>query len=108
MPLCATPGGPMRIDLTGKTALVTASSSGIGLAIAAGLAGSGARTLINGRSEASVERGLAALRARAPLAQLQGLVADLATAAGAARLSSAAPAVDILVNNAGIYGPKPF
>jgi len=98
----------MRIDLSGRTALVTASSAGIGLAIAAGLAECGARTLINGRSEASVERGLAELRRRLPGAQLQGVAADLGSAQGAQRLSDAVPQADILVNNAGIYGPKPF
>jgi len=98
----------MRIDLSGRTALVTASSAGIGLAIAAGLAESGARTVINGRSEAGVERALAGLRKRHPGAQLEGVVADLGGAAGAKRLAEALPQADILVNNAGIYGPKPF
>jgi NAD(P)-dependent dehydrogenase (short-subunit alcohol dehydrogenase family) len=98
----------MRIDLTGKTAVVTASTAGIGLAIAAGLAESGARTILNGRSEASVERGLTELRARVRGAQFQGVVADLGSAAGTHRLGDAAPEADILINNAGIYGPKPF
>jgi NAD(P)-dependent dehydrogenase (short-subunit alcohol dehydrogenase family) len=46
----------MRIDLTGKTAIVTGSTAGIGLAIAVGLAESGAQVIVHGRSEASVER----------------------------------------------------
>lgn len=87
---------------------MTGSSGGIGLAIATGLAAAGARTLINGRSDASVQRGLAEVRARVPAAQLQGVVADLSSAQGAARLIGEAPSADILVNNAGIYGPKPF
>jgi NAD(P)-dependent dehydrogenase (short-subunit alcohol dehydrogenase family) len=98
----------MLIDLSGKTALVTASTSGIGLAIATGLAESGARTVVSGRSSASVDRGLAEARARAPAANLQGVVADVGSAAGTARLISELPAVDILVNNAGIYEPRPF
>jgi NAD(P)-dependent dehydrogenase (short-subunit alcohol dehydrogenase family) len=98
----------MHIDLSGKTAVVTASTGGIGLAIAAGLAAAGARTIINGRSEASLERGLAAIRSRIPGAKLGGVVADLVSASGAARLTGEAPDADILVNNVGIYEPKPF
>ena len=98
----------MHIDLSGKTAVVTASTGGIGLAIAAGLAAAGARTIINGRSEASLERGLAAIRSRTPGAKLGGVVADLASASGAARLTVEAPDADILVNNAGTYEPKGF
>ncbi|PSD13719.1 hypothetical protein C7E19_13865, partial [Stenotrophomonas maltophilia] len=46
----------MKIELTGRTALVTASTAGIGLAIAQGLANAGARIILNGRSTDSVER----------------------------------------------------
>jgi NAD(P)-dependent dehydrogenase (short-subunit alcohol dehydrogenase family) len=98
----------MRIDLTGKTAIVTGSTAGIGLAIAVGLAESGAQVIVNGRTEASVERGLAQVRARAPAAKLRGLPADVGSVAGTARLIREAPAADILVNNAGIFEPKPF
>lgn len=98
----------MHIDLTGKTALVTASTAGIGLAIAEGLARAGAHLIVNGRSEESVKRALAHLRVAAPGATAQGVAADLSDSAGAQRLIDAAPFADILVNNAGIYGPKPF
>ncbi len=46
----------MKIELSGRTALVTASTAGIGLAIAQGLAVAGARVILNGRSTDSVER----------------------------------------------------
>jgi NAD(P)-dependent dehydrogenase (short-subunit alcohol dehydrogenase family) len=98
----------MRIDLTGKTAIVTGSTAGIGLAIAVGLAESGAEVIVHGRSAASVERGLAQVRARAPAARLRGLPADIGSAAGTAGFIREAPAADILVNNAGIFEPKPF
>ncbi len=98
----------MQIDLTGKTALVTASTSGIGYAIAEGLARSGATLILNGRSERSVDAALAMLRSSVPRVHASGVAADLATAAGARHLIEAAPSVDVLVNNAGIYGPKPF
>jgi len=98
----------MRIDLSGKTALVTGSTAGIGLAIAAGLAESGARVILNGRSDSAVGRAAAELRARFPRASLEGVAADLATAAGAARLIQSAPRADILVNNVGMFEPRPF
>ncbi|MGS0891095.1 SDR family NAD(P)-dependent oxidoreductase [Burkholderia stagnalis] len=98
----------MHIDLKGKTAVVTASTAGIGLAIAEGLARAGARVVVNGRSDASVQAALAHLRAAAPDAALDGIAADLSDAAGVAHLVQHAPKADILVNNAGIYGLKPF
>jgi NAD(P)-dependent dehydrogenase (short-subunit alcohol dehydrogenase family) len=98
----------MRIDLSGKTALVTASTAGIGFAIAAGLAESGARTILNGRSAHSVERATGELRARFPGAGIEGIAADLATAEGATRLIQRAPRTDILVNNVGIFELRPF
>lgn len=98
----------MRINLSGKTALVTASTGGIGFAIAKGLALAGAEIIINGRSDNSVEKALARLREAAPQAKLSGIAADLGSAEGAGALIAALPAVDILVNNAGIYGLADF
>jgi NAD(P)-dependent dehydrogenase (short-subunit alcohol dehydrogenase family) len=97
----------MRIDLTGTTALVTGSTQGIGLAIATGLAAAGARVVVNGRSEASVERGIAELRRSVPDANVVALVADIASAEGSARAVEQVPQVDILVNNLGIFGAMP-
>ena len=98
----------MKIELTGKTALVTGSSAGIGRAIARGLAAAGARVLINGRREPSVQAAVQALRAELPAANIQAAAADVATAQGCASLVRAVPDVDILVNNAGIFEPKDF
>jgi NAD(P)-dependent dehydrogenase (short-subunit alcohol dehydrogenase family) len=97
----------MEIELTGRTALVSGSTQGIGRAIAAGLARAGARTVINGRSEPGVTAAVKELTAELPGADLTGVAADLATAAGAHTLLERVPAVDILVNNLGIFGPRP-
>ncbi|WP_193100638.1 SDR family NAD(P)-dependent oxidoreductase [Burkholderia sp. Z1] len=98
----------MHIDLKGKTAVVTASTAGIGLAIAEGLARAGARVVVNGRSDASVQSALAHLRTAVPGASVDGVAADLSDATGVARITQHTPDADILVNNAGIYGLKAF
>ncbi|MBN4666986.1 SDR family oxidoreductase [Pandoraea nosoerga] len=98
----------MHIDLKEKMALVTASTAGIGLAIAHGLAAAGATTIINGRSREGVDAAVAKLRAALPEAQVRGLAADVSSAAGCDTLARAVPDVDILVNNAGIFGPQDF
>lgn len=98
----------MHIRLDGKTALVTASTGGIGLAIAKGLVSTGAQVVINGRSEASVAKAKAELLAVAPSASIITVVADLGTADGVEQLIDALPHIDILVNNAGIYGVRDF
>ncbi len=56
----------MKIDLAGKVALVTASTAGIGFAIAKGPAESGAEIIINGRSEQSVNAAIARLQNEVP------------------------------------------
>ena len=92
----------MDIDLTGKTALVTGSTQGIGLAIAEGLANSGAKVAVNGRTPERVEEAVAKLRG-----DVIGVAADVSTADGAAELLRRLPDVDILVNNLGIFGAVP-
>jgi NAD(P)-dependent dehydrogenase (short-subunit alcohol dehydrogenase family) len=98
----------MRIDLTGKTAVVTGSTAGIGFAIAKGLAVAGAVVIVNGRTKAAVDKALAGLAGAVPGAVLRGVAADIGTAAGCAALVAAEPTADILVNNAGIFGPQDF
>jgi NAD(P)-dependent dehydrogenase (short-subunit alcohol dehydrogenase family) len=97
----------MNIDLTGRTALVSGSTQGIGFAIAAELARSEARVVINGRSVQSTEKAVAALRAEQPQAEFVPVAADLATAEGAAAVLAAVEHIDILVNNLGIFGARP-
>ena len=56
----------MRIDLTGKTAIVSGSGQGIGLAIAAGLAGAGAAVVLNARSADRVSKAVDRVRGMVP------------------------------------------
>jgi 3-oxoacyl-[acyl-carrier protein] reductase len=93
----------MNLNLNGHTALVTASTGGIGLEIARSLAAEGAKVVINGRTQSSVDKALAELHQDSSRADLLGLAADNGTAEGCARTLAAWPQVDILVNNLGIY-----
>lgn len=93
----------MKLDFNGQSALVTASSGGIGLEIARSLAAEGARVIINGRTQTSVDQALASLHSELPDADLVALVTDNGTAVGCHETISMWPAVNILVNNLGIY-----
>jgi len=98
----------MIIDLKGKTALVTGSTSGIGHAVAKGLAAAGADVVVNGRTEARVEAAAAAIAKAVPGGKVRGVAADVSSAAGCSALVGKLPEVDILINNAGIFEPKGF
>jgi NAD(P)-dependent dehydrogenase (short-subunit alcohol dehydrogenase family) len=95
----------MDLQLAGKTALVTGSTAGIGLAIAKKLAAEGAAVIVTGRSQDKLDAAAAEV---AEVGSVRQVLADPGTAAGAATLIDAVPDVDILVNNLGIYEAKPF
>lgn len=98
----------MRIDLSGRRAVVSGSTAGIGFAIAKGLAAVGAVVVLNGRDEARVSEAVARLRGEVAGADVTGIAADLGTAKGVAAFVAQVPETDILVNNLGIFDPKPF
>src|SRR6187402_1881622 len=79
----------MKIDLTGKTALVTGSTSGIGHAIAKGLAETGADVVVNGRTQPKVDAAIAAIAKAVPGAKVKGVAADVSTAEGCTALVAA-------------------
>jgi 3-oxoacyl-[acyl-carrier protein] reductase len=93
------------LQLAGKRALVTGSSSGIGEAIAKALAAEGAKVVVQGRREAEAKRVAAEIKAAG--GQVAVAIGDLATDAGADAVAKAATAafggIDILVNNAGAF-----
>ena len=95
----------MKIDLSGKTAVISASSAGIGLAIATGLAAAGAEVVINGRKQDAVDRAIERIRQDVSGARVRGVARDLGGREGCDAFVEAIPAADILVNNLGFFGP---
>ncbi|MEW4486480.1 SDR family oxidoreductase [Thalassoglobus sp. JC818] len=98
----------MDLHLENKTALVTASTGGIGLAIAKRLAAEGAITIINGRNQFSVDQAMKEIWREVSDARLIGLAADNGTDDGIAKTIVEHPEVDILVNNLGIFEAVDF
>lgn len=96
-------------DVSGKTALVTGGSRGIGLMIADGLLRAGARVIISSRKSADIE---AAAEKLSPLGDCHAIPADISTQDGAQALAAATrerfPSLDILVNNAGAVWGEPM
>lgn len=97
----------MHIDLSGRTALVTGSTQGIGYAIAAGLAHAGARVVVNGRRAETVEQAVQRLRTETRSNDIVAAPGDLADEGGTRAVLDAVPQVDILVNNLGTFGATP-
>ena len=97
-------------DLAGRTALVTGSSTGIGLALARGLAQAGATVVLNGRRKEPLEAAAAALRAEG--ASVHAVAFDVtdgsAVTDSVSRIERDIGAIDILVNNAGVQRRAPL
>jgi NAD(P)-dependent dehydrogenase (short-subunit alcohol dehydrogenase family) len=97
----------MDLGLTGKRALITGSTAGIGFATAQALAREGAHVIVNGRTQRRVDEALSKLRSAGGV-RAEGIAADVGGAEGCERVMAAFPELDILVNNMGIFEPKPF
>jgi NAD(P)-dependent dehydrogenase (short-subunit alcohol dehydrogenase family) len=97
----------MDLQLTGKRALVTGSTAGIGYAIAVSLAREGAEVILNGRTQDGVDEALGSLLGDTGVLA-KGFAGDLGTDEACTALAAAHPDVDILVNNLGIFDTKPF
>jgi NAD(P)-dependent dehydrogenase (short-subunit alcohol dehydrogenase family) len=98
----------MNLELENKTALVTGSTAGIGLAIATSLAREGATVIINGRTKKRVNAAIGHIIGLYPNAKLEPLIADVSTSAAITDTIKQFPKLDILVNNVGIGELKPF
>lgn len=97
-----------QLDLTGKRAIITGSSAGIGLAIAKQLLEHGASIILNGRSHEKLQKIKQELSSISPKTSIDFVEADLGTAEGASKLIQHFSDCDILINNLGIYFPRPF
>ena len=97
-------------DLSGRIALITGSSAGIGFALARGLAGAGATVILNARNEDKLAQAAATLRDEG--AAVHTVAFDVtsgeATSAAIARIENEIGAIDILVNNAGMQRRAPL
>ena len=98
----------MDLKLADKTAFISGSTAGIGLAIAKRLLTEGATVIINGRTKEGVDTAIKELNTSIPRSKVSGIAADFSKAEEVNALIKALPDIDILVNNAGIFEPKPF
>ncbi len=99
-----------QFDLSGKTALITGSSAGIGLALAQGMAGAGAAVVLNARNGAKLQAAVQGLAEQGATAHAMVFdVTDAAAVADAvARIEAQIGPIDILVNNAGMQRRAPL
>ncbi len=97
----------MNLKLDDKLSLVSGSTAGIGYAIAAALAREGARVIVNGRSQATVDNAVSSIESDTG-GKAFAFAGDLSTDAAAHQLAKQFPDVEILINNLGIYESKAF
>jgi 3-oxoacyl-[acyl-carrier protein] reductase len=93
----------MDLHYKGKRCLITASTGGLGFAIARAMAAEGATVIVNGRSGDSIARAIARIREAQPDADLIAAIGNSGTAEGCQDLIAACPDVDVLIVNLGIY-----
>ena len=98
----------MDLQLHDKTAFISGSTAGIGLAIAEALLKENATIIINGRTTEAVEKTVSTLKASYPDARVSGIPADFGIKQDVVNLLDKLPSIDILINNVGIFEPKAF
>ena len=98
----------MDLQLKNKTALITGSTAGIGLATAKLLAAEGSTVYINGRTQARIDDAISQIKADVGDADIKGIVADFANVDDINNLIKQLPEVDILINNVAVFAPTPF
>ncbi|MCF6443292.1 3-hydroxybutyrate dehydrogenase [Nereida sp. MMG025] len=98
----------LTYDLTGKTAVITGSNSGIGLGIAEELAKAGANVVLNSFTDRDEDHAIAARIAKETGVEAKYIAADMSKGDDCRRLVADAGACDILINNAGIQHVAPI
>ena len=98
----------MNLKLTGKTALITGSTSGIGFETAKILLEEGAVVYLNGRKKSSVNEAVAKLKVLYPQAEINGFIVDFKNPEELNQQLQSIEKIDILINNVGIYTSKSF
>jgi 3-oxoacyl-[acyl-carrier protein] reductase len=93
----------MDLGYAGKRCLITASTGGLGFAIASCMAQEGAKVVVNGRSVETVAMAAERIRSSVDGADIETVVGNSGTAEGCERIIEACPDVDVLVVNLGIY-----
>jgi len=98
----------MDLKLSGKSALVTGSTAGIGFAIASAFVDEGADVVVSGRTAERVNQAVQKLQSRNGRVKVTGIPGDLSRVENVALLTEKLPEIDILINNLGIFEPKQF
>ena len=98
----------MDLQLKNKTAFISGSTAGIGLATAISLVREGAALYINGRTQQRIDEAVIQIKQAVPGAAAQGIVADFSKAEDVNNLIQQLPEVDILINNVAMFAPTAF